>query len=249
MAARWVGIKRRAIISVPYRRPVENKIQCRLGNFVSNKFQRNTILSASFSRWRTPRDHFLNINFEKLARYERINVIGTSGSGKSTFSRQLAGLLNLPCYEMDRMYWKANWRAASDDELNNELRNVVCQQKWILDGNYTLTLPLKWEQVQLVIWLDMSFLRTVLRVTKRTIGRSLTGQEIWPETGNRESLRTSFFSKDSVIWWAISTYRKNRRTYSDIMDGPDYPHIEFLRLKSPSDVTCCLNGIRETKKK
>ncbi|HDY8086621.1 TPA: (d)CMP kinase, partial [Vibrio vulnificus] len=32
---------------------------------------------------------------------KRINVIGTSGSGKSTFSRQLASKLKYPYLEMD----------------------------------------------------------------------------------------------------------------------------------------------------
>ena len=35
---------------------------------------------------------------------DRINVIGTSGSGKSTFSKELAGKLNLLHIEMDYLY-------------------------------------------------------------------------------------------------------------------------------------------------
>jgi shikimate kinase len=40
------------------------------------------------------------MDFKQISRFERINVIGTSGSGKTTFARELAELLNLPCYEM-----------------------------------------------------------------------------------------------------------------------------------------------------
>ncbi|WP_413699614.1 shikimate kinase [Psychromonas sp. KJ10-10] len=48
---------------------------------------------------------------------KRINVIGTSGSGKSTFSQKLALKLNYPYLEMDNMFWKANWVESSNEEF------------------------------------------------------------------------------------------------------------------------------------
>lgn len=35
----------------------------------------------------------------------KINVVGTSGSGKSTFSRRLAAQLAIPYIEMDALFW------------------------------------------------------------------------------------------------------------------------------------------------
>ena len=121
------------------------------------------------------------MDFEQISRFERINVVGTSGSGKSIFARELAEVLKLPCYEMDQLFWKSNWQGSSDDELFRKVHEVTSRSRWVLDGNYTRTIPVKWKQVQLVIWLDPSFLRTVFRVTKRTIYRSFTQEEIWPE--------------------------------------------------------------------
>jgi adenylate kinase family enzyme len=184
------------------------------------------------------------VDFEKISRFERINVVGTSGSGKTTFARKLTELLNLPCYEMDQLFWKSEWQESSEDELFRKVREVTCQPRWVLDGNYTRTIPVKWKQVQLVIWLDPSFVRTVLRVTKRTIYRSLTQQEIWPGTGNRESLRKAFLSKESIIWWAMSTYRNNRKKYSSIVSSPAYSHISFIRLNSQMGVASFLEGLR-----
>jgi adenylate kinase family enzyme len=152
------------------------------------------------------------VDFEQIGCFERINVVGSSGSGKSTFARELAEVLNLPCYEMDQLFWKSDWHESSDDELFRKVHEVTSRSRWVLDGNYTRTIPVKWKQVQLVIWLDPSFLRTVLRVTKRTIYRSFTQEEIWPGTGNRESLRKAFLSKDSIIWWAITTIETTERS-------------------------------------
>ena len=47
----------------------------------------------------------------------KINVVGTSGSGKSTFSRTLATKLVHPYIEMDAIFWKANWQESSDEEF------------------------------------------------------------------------------------------------------------------------------------
>ncbi|MCH7726505.1 MAG: (d)CMP kinase, partial [Planctomycetes bacterium] len=44
------------------------------------------------------------MDVKQLSRFERINVVGTSGSGKSTFARELAEVLNLPCFELVLVY-------------------------------------------------------------------------------------------------------------------------------------------------
>jgi adenylate kinase family enzyme len=176
--------------------------------------------------------------------WERINVVGTSGSGKTTFARQLAGLLDLPYYEMDRLFWKAGWQESSDDEFFRKVREVTSQPRWVLDGNYTRTLAIKWQHVQQVIWLDPSLVRTVFRVTARTMRRAFTREELWPQTGNRESLREAFLSRKSIIWWAISTHGRNRRNYSALMCSPQYRHISFVRLSSQRGAALFLDGLR-----
>lgn len=181
---------------------------------------------------------------EFLSCSERINVVGTSGSGKSTFGRELAEILRLPFYEIDQLFWKAGWQETSDEELLAKLRDVCSQPKWILDGNYLRTNACKWEHVQVVIWLDLSFARTVWRVAKRAMGRCFTKKELWPGTGNRETFGKVFFSRDSIIWWAITSYRTNRKTYAAMMASPDYSHIRFLRLRSPNRIAACLESVR-----
>ncbi|MEM7165719.1 MAG: shikimate kinase [Planctomycetota bacterium] len=184
-----------------------------------------------------------NHDFEKLRLYERINVIGTSGSGKSTFGRRLAARTDLPYFEMDQLFWKPNWGQSTDTELLAKIREVTQRPRWILDGNYTRTTPEKWQRVQLVIWLDLSFVRTVSRVTRRALSRSFSKQELWPGTGNRESLAGTFLSKESIIWWAMTTHRKNRRRYAAMMAAQEYDHIHFVRLTSKAAVAAFLTGM------
>jgi adenylate kinase family enzyme len=184
-------------------------------------------------------------DYGQFDRLERINVVGTSGSGKTTVARELSRLLKLPYYEMDRLFWKPEWHESSNDEFLPKVRNVADQTTWILDGNYTRTIAVKWQRVQLVVWLDLSFARTVFRVTRRAIGRSLTHRELWPGTGNRESLAKAFLSRKSIILWAITSYRKNRKKYRSLMIAPQYSHIKFLRLTSPTAVSAWLEHVRQ----
>ena len=54
-----------------------------------------------------------------------------------------------------------------------------------------------WRRVQAVIWLDPSFATTLWSVTARTVRRAFSREELWPGTGNRESLAQAFFSAHS----------------------------------------------------
>ena len=168
---------------------------------------------------------------------KRINVIGTSGSGKSTFSRRLSAKLNYPYLEMDKMFWKANWVESSNEEFFAKLKHHVSQPTWVLDGNYNKTVSIKWAEVDTIIWIDYSLLRTVYQAIKRAITRSINKQELWQGTGNIETIRKSFFSKKSIILWTLKTYKKNRIRYQALFDDPRYQHIHFVRLTSPKMAT------------
>ncbi|WP_461534869.1 shikimate kinase [Spongorhabdus nitratireducens] len=173
----------------------------------------------------------------------RINVIGTSGSGKSTLSKRLASQLDIPYIEMDQLFWGPNWQMPRDEAFYSRLELALDQDYWVLDGNYTRTTPIKWSQTQLVIWVDYSFTRTLLQALKRATVRIATRKELWPNTGNRETLR-KLFSKDSIIWWTVSNFRKNRRKYVTMMYDSRYAHIRFVRLRSPADAERLLSDLR-----
>lgn len=91
---------------------------------------------------------------------KRINVVGVSGSGKSTFGRQLATALGIPYIEMDAIYWKADWQEPEDEEFFGALTQAIRPEAWVLDGNYSRTTELKWARADTVIWINYSFART-----------------------------------------------------------------------------------------
>ena len=176
---------------------------------------------------------------------QRINVIGTSGSGKSFFSQQLSSLLGVSHIEIDAIFWGPNWYWPSDEEFFHKLKQELKLESWILDGNYTRTIPIKWEAVKIVIWIDYSFPRTLFQSVRRAIIRAWSKKELWPGTGNRESFKKSFFSKDSIILWSVKNYWKNKRKYESMMLKKEYGHIEFVRLRSPKESSIYINSLNQ----
>ncbi|HBC3480974.1 TPA: adenylate kinase [Vibrio parahaemolyticus] len=175
---------------------------------------------------------------------KRINVIGTSGSGKSTFSRMLASELKYPYLEMDALFWKPNWQESSDEEFFANLADRLSDEQWVLDGNYNRTAEIKWSRVDTIVWVDYSFVRTLFQAVKRALVRIVTKQELWGKTGNVESFRKSFLSKDSIILWTLKTYSKNRARYTELLNDPKYSHIKFVRITSPQKAKVFISELR-----
>ena len=172
----------------------------------------------------------------------RINVVGTSGSGKSTFARRLARHLAVPYVELDALFWRPGWGESSDEEFFPRLKAALGPEGWVVDGNYTRTIPLKWDQVDAVIWLDFSFPLTLKRAVLRAARRAWSQEELWPGTGNRESWR-KLFTRHSIVWWTIKTHAKVRRQYEATMRDPRYGHIRFVRLTSPAEAEAFLTAL------
>ena len=157
-------------------------------------------------------------------------MVGTCGSGKTTVGRRLAQRLGVRFVEMDALAWRANWRLAPDEEIRALLDEATQADSWVVDGNYSRFRNLLWMRADTVVWLDYSFGRTFTQLLRRTVQRSLTGEELWH--GNRERLRTALFSRESILLWGIKTYRRRRRNYPRILSQPAHGHLTVVRLAS-----------------
>jgi adenylate kinase family enzyme len=172
----------------------------------------------------------------------RINVIGTSGSGKTTFGRKLAKVIDHPFIEMDAVYWGPNWSMPPDKEFFQLLRKILLAEDWVLDGNYTRTLDFKWDRVQAVVWLHFSFPRTVYQAIKRALTRLFDQEELWPGTGNRENVRM-LFSRQSIVWYTISNYYRHTKRNSGYLEDERYNHIKFHHIRSPRQAELFLDKV------
>ena len=161
----------------------------------------------------------------------RIAVVGTSGSGKTTLARQLAQRLGIAHVELDALHWGPDWTPAPRDLFRERVVSALEGEAWTTDGNYNVVRDIIWARADTVIWLDYALAVVMGRVTWRTIRRTALREELW--NGNRERFRTSFLDRDSIIWWALSTYRRRKREYPLLFARPEYAHLRVVRLTSP----------------
>ena len=164
----------------------------------------------------------------------RINVVGTSGCGKSTVAKRIAERLSVPYIQLDELYWKPNWDESTDEELFLKLEKALSADEWVLDGNYNRTTSIKWKRVQMVVFLDLPFRIVLYRIIKRSLLRGIRNEELWH--GNKETLWKHLFTRDSMILWTIKRFSMNRKRYTELFEKPEYSHIKFVRLCSDKEV-------------
>jgi len=174
----------------------------------------------------------------------RVVVIGTSGCGKSTLARAIAARLGVPHVELDAFQHGPNWTERPLDEFRGRVAESVEQDGWVVDGNYAKSRDLVWPRADTLIWLDYSMTVTFYRVFRRTMMRSISGEELW--SGNRESLWLQFLSKDSLLLWVINTWRRHRREYPKMLRQPEHSHLKILRFRSPTETAAWLERITQS---
>lgn len=162
---------------------------------------------------------------------QRVIVVGTTGSGKTTVASALAGRLEVDHVELDALSWEANWVSAPLPVFRERVSAAIAGERWVVDGNYSATRDLVWARADTVVWLDPPRRVIMWRVTARTIRRMVRREVLW--NGNRESLRTAL-SRDSIILWAWTTYGRRRHDYPGYFAA--HPHVAIIRLRTSSDV-------------
>lgn len=98
---------------------------------------------------------------------DRILVIGSPGAGKSTLSHELAARTGLPLFHLDKLFWLPGWVERDRHEGRAELAGVLAGERWIIDGNYGSSLPMRITRADTVVWLDYPTWLCFGRVFKR----------------------------------------------------------------------------------
>ena len=162
----------------------------------------------------------------------RIAVVGTTGSGKTTFARRLSERLAVPHIELDALYWGPDWTPAPVEVFRERIAEAIAAPAWVADGNYTTSTGGQvWAAADTLVWLDVSIALIYRRLFTRTTARAVRGVELW--NGNRESLRTAFFSRESLFVWALKTHWKHRHEWPEMLRRPEFAHLRLARLRSP----------------
>jgi adenylate kinase family enzyme len=143
----------------------------------------------------------------------RVVVIGTTGSGKSTLAERLGAQTGLRVVELDVLFWGRDWQPAPLELFRHRVERETRDDGWIVVGNYSQVRDLVWPSADTLVWLDLPLSLVMWRLLRRTVLRVATREELWG-TGNRETVRNAFLSRQSILLWALKTHRRNRRRFA-----------------------------------
>jgi hypothetical protein len=61
-----------------------------------------------------------------------------------------------------------------------------------------------------------------------------------------ESLRMAFFSRESILWWVVSTFHRRRKQYQRLFDSKTFPHLAYVEFRKPSEAQIFLARLGTT---
>ncbi len=161
----------------------------------------------------------------------RVAVVGVTGSGKTYLAQAMAQALGLVYVELDALQWGPNWQPARRDVFRQQAEAALSGGSWVTDGNYSELRDLVWRQAEALVWLDYPLPLVLWRMLKRTFQRVHSRELLWGT--NRETWRSAFFSRDSLFFYAISSQKRQRRTYPAALAQPAYAHLVVVHLRQP----------------
>lgn len=175
---------------------------------------------------------------------KRVVILGTTGAGKTTLAKRLAGLLGCPHVELDSLFWLANWKPVPDGEFRERVKAALAGESWVVDGNCTSKArDLVWARADTIVWLDYSLPTVMWRLVQRTVRRVVTQEQLW--NGNRESMRDQLLTRESLFLWALQTHPKHRRTYPKLFAEALRPNQNIVHLHAPREADQWIRSLTE----
>src|SRR3954454_21024360 len=99
---------------------------------------------------------------------ERILVMGSPGSGKSTFARRLSQITDIPVVSLDALYWKPGWKPSDATEFEARVAEAIRLPRWIIDGDYTWWGgDIRRNMADAVVWFDLPRRTSMIGIVSR----------------------------------------------------------------------------------
>jgi adenylate kinase family enzyme len=180
-----------------------------------------------------------------MSMMKRVVVVGGSGSGKTSFARELASRLGLRHLEMDSVFHQHGWADDAPPEFLPTLDRFTAGDGWVVDGNYAGhgMRDVVWPRADTIVWLDVPRWTAMTRVVRRTLGRIFTREKLWGAV--REPF-TNLYSLDpsrNIMVWTWSRHQQTRETFEEALADGDWSHATVHRLRTSAEVSRFLDSL------
>ena len=165
---------------------------------------------------------------EVRMRYRRIWILGGTAAGKTTLAKKISEKLGISHYSIDDFSYKKKWteKYSKEDRVKN-LEKASKKASWVIEGFHSDDWILSsMKRADVVVFLDMHKIRTLIRTVGRQIDRKREGK-------SGAGLKDFF---DLLRWHAKSTSGKYRKY--------DCEGVNFIALKRPKEVEEFLDKLR-----
>lgn len=174
---------------------------------------------------------------------QRIVIVGTTGSGKTTLARRAAEIIGGRHIELDALYHGPGWVPVEPPIFRARVRAAIAgESRWVTCGGYRgYVCDVTWPLADQIVWIDLPLRVSLSRMVRRTFARRIRNEELW--NGNRESLRGMFLSRNSLLLFGIQYRNKYRETYPAALSDPALAHVNVVRMRRQREVTEWLQGL------
>ncbi len=178
----------------------------------------------------------------------RIQVMGSSGSGKSTAGLRLAAALGVPHVELDALFFLPDWVERENDDFRGLLRAATTGDAWVVSGNQTRrVLDVIWPHADTIVWLDLPLRVTIPRVLLRSWRRWRSQELLWGTNIERFWPQLALWDgRRSVVGYSIQARSRADRLLAQAMIDPRWAHIRFVRLTSQREIERFLARVEGT---
>ena len=159
-------------------------------------------------------------------------MLGSSGAGKTTFARALAGRLGVAHLELDSVYHLPDWQPATSEQVAASLEAFTSgpgRDGWVIDGNYSSIPAVAALEPDLVVWLDPPRRVQMARLVRRTVARSVLRRELWNGNRERPSSWLRWDPEQNILRWGWTMQPVQRRRLTVRMAEAQVP---WVRLRS-----------------
>ena len=145
-------------------------------------------------------------------------IIGCPGSGKSTFARKLHMKTSVLLHHLDMLWWNSDKTTVSADVFDAKLQEIISDENWIIDGNYSRTLEMRLHACDMVFFFDLPIEECIEGIYKR-IG---TRREDLPWVEERVD--------EEFLEFVKSFKSEGREQIISLLDK--YRHVKLITFKS-----------------